>query len=246
MRFLTAAVVCLTGVVVHAEPEESKATESKATESQSNGRVRAETRKLSPFSALEVGGGFEVLVRDGNPSVTIEADENLLPLIKTEVTQNTLVISARPRHGFHFVGPVKLTVTTRPLQSVSANGGVDLRFEAATEKRFTVELSGGVQFSAQQLQPEALTFRANGGVEATLAGAVSEANLDVSGGVTLKANALSIQHASLDASGGCDVSLKVRQRITGEASGGVNVTVAGAPSIARVETSGGADVHYQR
>ena len=47
-----------------------------------NGNVVKETREVSSFDGIKVGGAFNVyLSQSGTESLTIEADENLLPVI---------------------------------------------------------------------------------------------------------------------------------------------------------------------
>ena len=58
-----------------------------------NGQSREETRSLSDFSSVDMGGAYEVnIVCGSTPGIKINAENNLLPLIKTEISGNTLHI----------------------------------------------------------------------------------------------------------------------------------------------------------
>ena len=51
-----------------------------------SGNVVKEERKVSSFNAIEVSGAFDVeLVQGTAIAVTVEADDNLMDLIRTEV-----------------------------------------------------------------------------------------------------------------------------------------------------------------
>jgi hypothetical protein len=54
-----------------------------------NGNVIKQERKVSAFNAIEVSGAFDVYLSLGSAqSVIVEADENLMPLIRTAVSGN--------------------------------------------------------------------------------------------------------------------------------------------------------------
>src|SRR5688572_22767953 len=57
-----------------------------------DGVIKSESRPVSEFSALEVEGAYKVKWTKGKPGLTISTDQNLLPLIKTVVSGNTLQI----------------------------------------------------------------------------------------------------------------------------------------------------------
>ncbi|HSG68712.1 MAG TPA: DUF2807 domain-containing protein, partial [Bacteroidales bacterium] len=58
-----------------------------------NGKVVKQLRDVKGFNSLEVGGAFTVYLSQGDKeSLTIEADENLLDLITTEVHGDRLEI----------------------------------------------------------------------------------------------------------------------------------------------------------
>ncbi len=210
-----------------------------------SGVIRAEARPVTAFSELEVSGGLEVTVRRGDtPSVRVEADDNLLPLVRTEVKGDRLVVRTTAREGLSPTRPIQVAVTVPRLKALAASGGVELDLEAPTEPRFSVEASGGVELRALSLDVETLTVSASGGVQLELAGRAGQAVWDASGGVDVKAPKLLARTVTLDASGGCELDLSASEAVTGDVSGGVDVTIHGDPPKSRVRASGGADVRY--
>ena len=58
-----------------------------------SGNVIREERKVSSFNGIEVSGAYDIKLIQGTAnSVIIEADDNLMDLIRTEVRGSTLVI----------------------------------------------------------------------------------------------------------------------------------------------------------
>lgn len=204
-----------------------------------NGVVKEEARKVGAFSGVSVGGGVTADVQVGaEQKVTVIADENLLPHIKTKVENGVLSLdhsNLRPTKG------IKLVVVTPTLDSVEASGGVRMKVAAAPSKKFNAEASGGSELEIRGLKTDALTVDFSGGVDAKLLGSATHANIELSGGVELDAKELQIENARLDASGGVDAQLHVTQALAGDASGGVTVKVKGKPSL-NVDSSGASSV----
>jgi uncharacterized protein YfiM (DUF2279 family) len=75
-----------------------------------SGNVVSEKRNVADFKAIEVGGVFEVeVVAQKEFSVEIEADDNLLQFIKTEVNGETLEIKTVQR--FSTKNPIRLRIS---------------------------------------------------------------------------------------------------------------------------------------
>lgn len=210
-----------------------------------SGVIRSETREIADFAEVDVSGGLSVTIRDGAASMIIEGDDNLLALYRSEVKNGRLVIEPKELGSIHPTRRMKVMLTTPHLRRVEASGGVELSIESATDKRFELDLSGGVEARAEKLDVDSLGLEASGGVSLDLAGRAKSAVLALSGGVDVDAKGLALASAKLDASGGCEVDLTVTQDITGDAAGGVDVTVYGNPPKSRLHTSGGSDVTFR-
>ena len=58
-----------------------------------SGKVERENRTIGSFNELHVSGMFDVYMREGNtPSVEVVADDNLLPIIRTELKGSRLKV----------------------------------------------------------------------------------------------------------------------------------------------------------
>lgn len=203
-----------------------------------------ETRKIADFAQIEVGGGVTLEVKQGPTSLTIEGDDNIVPLYSTEVREGRLVVRRKGTEWMNTSRKLVVRVTTPSLERLSASGGADVSLENVAASKFALDLSGGVDLNAPGLALETLDLEASGGVTVAMSGTARSAKLNLSGGVGIKAKDLQIAQVVLEASGGCDVDLTAKESVTGEASGGVDLTVHGDPPKSRVHTSGGADVRY--
>src|SRR5436190_17544197 len=59
-----------------------------------SGNRKTEKRELKSFNSIDTSGAYEINITCQKPaSFEIEADDNILPLIKTEVRDGTLFVS---------------------------------------------------------------------------------------------------------------------------------------------------------
>jgi len=85
----TGLILLLTGLIA-VMPSAMFAFEKNIT---GNGIVEKQTRKVSSFNALDISSAFDIFLTQGNEeSLVIEADENIMEYIITEVRGGTLRI----------------------------------------------------------------------------------------------------------------------------------------------------------
>ena len=91
-----------------------------------NGNIQVENRTLNQsFNAIKASQGLEVYITQGNEeSIVIEADENLLELIKTEVKDNELRIYAEKNIGY--AASKKIMVTFKDVSKITSTSGSDV------------------------------------------------------------------------------------------------------------------------
>ena len=204
-----------------------------------------ETRPLEGFDAIEIGGGIDLFLQQGAGFVVeVEADEDELAEIVTEVRNRTLQI--RRKSSFSFFNwsghPGSVHVTLPGLASLTASGGSDVRTERTfMGDRLQLVASGGSDLEIAVTVAE-LEAEASGGSDMRLRGSARSASVRSSGGSDLNASGLTVDEADVRSSGGSDASIAVRDKIVANASGGSDVTYSGEPRTVDVNTSGGADV----
>ena len=205
-----------------------------------------ETRPLEGFDAIEVGGGIDLFLRQGqNFVVEVDAKGDDAAEIVTVVRDRTLAI--RRKSSFSFFSwdgdPGAVHVTLPALKSLTASGGSDVRTEGAfTSDKLQVVASGGSDL-VMTVSATTLEAQASGGSDMRLSGTVRSASVHASGGSDLNASGLTAEEANVESSGGSDLSIAVRDKIVGNASGGSDIAYSGQPTVVDVDTSGGADIH---
>jgi putative autotransporter adhesin-like protein len=210
------------------------------------GAQQRQSRPLTGFDAIEVGGGVDLVVRKGDTFVVeVAADQDDLAKIITEVVGKTLQIKRKSSffdwgHG----GTVYVTLPT--LVSLDASGGSDAKAEGTfSSDNLAIGASGGSDLTID-VAAGTLSVEASGGSDIRLSGTARSAHVESSGGSDLNAGSLTADEADVESSGGSDLTIGVvRQKISGEASGGSDVTYSGTPGTVSVDTSGGAELHHR-
>lgn len=202
-----------------------------------NGNMQTQDREVSGFKGLDVSGGFEVYVMLGNnEGVRIEADENLLENIKTEVKGGVLHIYNE--ESITTKSTMKAFVTLRELNSLDISGGVKVISKSTFKTaNFKMDLSGASNVQLA-LDTNKLTAEMSGASKIALTGKADQLVLDMSGASKVEAENLEAKNVKVEASGASKVKVFATESLAIDASGASHVWYKGSPSITS-ETSGG-------
>jgi hypothetical protein len=223
-----ACVAALGGCIVIATPSGSGDYQVRSFSGKTvdgNGVAARDTRAVASLTGLDVGSSMIVDVRVGGaPSLVVEGDSNLLPLVTTETRGSTLVIGTEGR--LRSTTPLKITYTVPRLTDLHSGG------------------SGHV--TVHGLLGEPLAVRLGGSGVARLSGEVAEFDAKVSGSGKIEAGELRARGANVDVSGSGGVVLgqlrgdNARIQISG--SGTVQTSGVVRTLNVRVSGSGSADL----
>ncbi len=188
---------------------------------QGSGNVIREKRELKGFERVEVGGGFQVDIVAGNEfGVEVEADDNLMTLVTTEVSGNTLEIGRQK--GYSARNPIRIRISAPDISSIETSGGAGVTIIGVNNSDLSISSSGGSKVTAS--------------------GRSAKLNVEMSGGARIMANELATVDANIEGSGGSSVDVLVSGVLRSDISGGARVTYSGAPASIATSKSGGARV----
>src|SRR5947207_9718495 len=112
-----------------------------------SGVRKTEKRDLKSFNAIDTTGAYEGDVTCQKPaSSEIEADDNILPLIKTEVRDGILFVSNDQQ--YHSANLVTLRITLSDLNSVSSHGAGQIKIADARSSDLKIESTGAASVEA--------------------------------------------------------------------------------------------------
>ncbi|MES2603369.1 MAG: head GIN domain-containing protein [Pseudomonadota bacterium] len=209
----------------------------------------SETRNLADFDSIEVGGGIDLVLKQGAAfSVQVNAEDGDLDELITEVRGNTLYIHRDDSDGWRgwrdrdWQDDYSADVTLPVLQSLEASGGSDVEATGTfTGDRITVRASGGSDIELD-VAVDTIRVTASGGSDLELSGTANHLRADSSGGSDLEASDLTAKEVDVTSSGGSDARVTVTESLTADASGGSDIHYSGDPQFKDIDKSGAADV----
>jgi hypothetical protein len=142
----------------------------------SSGPVTSETREVDDFDSIEMEGAARLEITVGSPeSVAIEAHEEVIQRVRTEVHGDTLRITSKPRDWFISSGRPRVTVrvTVPELDSLKLEGGNDVRLAGLAGGETKIRAEGAAHIKAEG-QVDELTVHMAGAGHADLSRLAAE------------------------------------------------------------------------
>jgi hypothetical protein len=175
-----------------------------------SGKRQTESRQVASFSSIETDGAFDVEVACGkNLGLEVEADDNILPLVSTEVSNNKLVL--RPTKSYSVSDAPRIKITVPDINAFSANG------------------AGKIQISG--VSNDKLQIYANGAPQISVSGTTKMIGVDTNGAAKIDSHNLRADHAVVDSKGVSKVDLGVSNQLDVTVSGPSHVTYKGDPVV---------------
>jgi hypothetical protein len=211
-----------------------------------SGNVKTETRDVSDFHSIEISYPADVLVKQGSQeSLQIEAEDNLLPGLKTEVKNGVLDIFYKTTNGKH-VNPtktVKITVVVKDLTSVDFTSAGELTIDNLKTNTLDVSLSGAGNLKLNKILVKALGVSLSGAGSMSASGTADNLNLSISGFGDFKGADLHNRDARVEISGAGSATTWVDNNLDAQISGAGSISYYGSASVTK-QVSGVGGVNH--
>jgi len=117
---------------------------SSSSTTKGSGHVVTATRSVQSFTAVDLMGAATVNVAVGKPTaLTISGDDNIVPLIHTDVHDGVLEISSK--HGYSSKNALRLELATPSLDGLTLLGAGSFTAAGIHSKSFALDLSGAAR-----------------------------------------------------------------------------------------------------
>lgn len=210
-----------------------------------SGDVTRETRAVSGFDQVEVhGGGNLYLVQGESETLEIEAEDNLLPYLRSRVIDGTLILDFDDTANKSFITtrPVNYYLSMVEIERLEISGGGDIKAEDILTPSLRTGISGGGDLKIDSLKADMLEVHISGGGNIRLyTGEVTRQDIHLSGGGKYDAGDLQSQTVEANVSGGGDLIVWAEDSLNVSVSGGGSVYYYGSPDV-ESSISGGGDV----
>ncbi len=194
-----------------------------------NGNVTKEERTVNQeFDKVRGSSGIDVYLTEGSENkIVVEADENLLEIIETNISNGKLTIKANKNIGRSKAK--KVHVTYKSLSSIEASSGADVIGKSVVKSEtLTLESSSGADLEVEVFAKE-LYADTSSGADIQVSGKASNIYANASSGSEVNAKNLTTLTCNAKASSGADIVVTVKDRINAKASSGGDVRYYGDP-----------------
>lgn len=205
-----------------------------------SGNVESEERSVNNVERVRLTYVGELtIIQDGQESLTVEADDNLLPYIETEMRGRELVLGVENGIMLDSDNPIKYTLHVKTLNNVSISGSADVYAEALETDNLALEISGSGNMTVDELRADELRLRASGSGNFSLAGEVRSQDVSITGSGNFMGGDLASERAEVTISGSGNVTLWVAESLDIRVTGVGNVDYYGRPEVSQHITGGG-------
>lgn len=182
-----------------------------------SGKLTSEARPIGGFSEVGVTGAINAEISIGPTGrVELAGDDNLLPLILTELDHEHLKIGNR--QGMRPTVPIVARISAPRIGEIDVSGSGSTTLHALHGDNLAIEVSGSG------------TIRGDG--------AVHQLRIDLSGSGTVDLAQLPAERATVTVSGSGNVAVAASQALDIHISGSGTVTYRGDPPDVKTDLSG--------
>ena len=177
-----------------------------------SGNVISESRTVKDFTGIELSGSGKLIIEQSDvESLTITADDNLLPDLTAEVRNSTLMLGTRDFININPTGLVTYKLLVKKLNSIG--------------------VSGGAEIDAKGLRTDSLKIGVSGAGDITITGEADDQKISISGAGKYHASGLKSKKAEVDISGIGSALLAVSDQLDVHVSGAGEVEYIGDPKV---------------
>lgn len=208
-----------------------------------NGNVVTDTRSTSEgFTRVSASEGLMVYVTQADEfAIEVEADENIIDLIRTDIKNGKLRIHAEENIGS---ATKNIYVSLPKITELRASSGSHLETKnTVNANELVVDGSSGAILDVDLVAQE-LELDASSGANVDVDGRADTVDVDVSSGGNINAKDLETRICTADASSGGNVKIQVSESLMADASSGGNISYSGDPDVEKKKSVSGSVHKY--
>ncbi|UCD60874.1 MAG: DUF2807 domain-containing protein [Flavobacteriaceae bacterium] len=195
-----------------------------------NGIVAEDQREVTEeFTVVSAQEGLDVYVTQAKDfEITVEADENIIDLIGTDIRDGKLKI-----HAIENIGRAtkKVYVSLPDITGLASSSGADLIGKNVIESdKISLKATSGSDLEVE-LSADEVSANTSSGADIKLSGEANMLNVKASSGSDIKARDFIVQTCHADASSGADISVNVSENLIADASSGGDISYTGDATV---------------
>jgi len=245
---LAAALLAAASLPTHAAEPGSLPKRIGLAGLQGSGKLQTEPRAVGSFSAIELHGSMNLVLRQAaREAVELRADDNLLALVETRVVSRsgvpTLEVRIRDGTPYSSRNPFTLTVDVVTLSALSVRGSGNVSGEGLKAAALKIVLTGSSDVKLHKLSLDEASLKISGSGNAELSGKAARLSLSILGSGDINTREFEADEVSVSIAGSGGASVNARKAL--------GVSIAGSGSVdyvgdATVKTSVAGSGHVKK
>lgn len=204
-----------------------------ATAIKGSGIVRSETREVHNFSQIALSGVGTVIVQQGNAEgLRIEAEDNILPLISSTVSDARLTIGVRDSNAtLSPTRPIRYYISARQVSALHLTGSGEIQAPSVQADALEVRIEGAGNVATDGLRVGTLTVGISGTGDYTGSGAAASQHISIAGTGNYFAKQLRGAEADVSIAGTGSATVRVSDSLIAEIKGIGTILYVGNPQV---------------
>ncbi len=235
MKYALALLLCVFVILLSACGFMSRAVSVSQKTVVGSGVVVREERPLGSIHAVDVRGFGTLIITPGEQeSLVIEAEDNLIPYLVSEVRGGCLYLRTRPLFSFQSSKPIRYHLTVRALDKMRVEGFAAVEAAGFDFNQLDARLDGYGQISLSGARIGQLDARLGGFSQLNAQGSADSQSLNLSGYAQVQAAGLVSRDAHVRMGGSSQAEIQVTDTLDARVDDSARLSYAGAPQVRQV------------
>lgn len=208
-----------------------------------NGNITTENRTVANFDKIAISGSFKVtLIKGKEGPITIEASDNLMEAIETEVKDGLLSVKFKSGWNIRNSKRINITITFENITGIAMSGsGSVTSTDEVIANDLAIKISGSGSLNLKVFTDK-LETAVSGSGNVKLKGETNILTCSISGSGNVNAADLKASITNAKVSGSGNVKVNALKEIHAKTSGSGHVYYSGNPTIIKVNSSGSGSI----
>ena len=201
-----------------------------------SGNVKSQTREVSDFHAIEVDYPAQLTITQGKAaSVKVEAEDNLLPGLITQVKDGRLNMSYKPKDGKYVNATkiVKITIVVKNLDNIHFSSAGELTVNGLKTDALDFSLNGAGKVTLNEVTIKDLKMDLSGAGSLDAIGTADNLDVNISGFGGFNGADLHSRTAKVNISGAGSATVWVDDNLNANVSGAGSIDYYGSASVTK-------------
>jgi hypothetical protein len=208
---------------------------------QGSGNIITEDRAVSNFDRIDWNGSGDVaIIQSGEESLTVEADDNVIEYVRTEVKNGTLELGLDAGEVKSISSTrLRFRVNVKDLTGLNLFGSGHITAASLDTDRLDIAVTGSGEVQIDSLTTEQVEVRITGSGRVRLVGEVAGQDIDISGSGEYHGGDLRAETVEITISGSGDSTVWATESLDVRINGSGSLDYYGSPTVNRSGSGSG-------